>query len=176
MMNGNGDFVALESLSGYHRFRIETRIGGSAQSLDPPCIGTTSESTSELAMPNYRRLYIPGGTYFFTLVTHARRPLFSQASWRTSLRLAIETIQSNRPFTIEAFVLLPDHLHCIWTLPPSDADYSNRWRPHQGRVHRRLSRKRRQGDSKSASLDPTEPNAAFGSDDSGSTPVGIKTT
>ena len=79
-------------------------------------------------MPNYRRLYIPGGTYFFTLVTHGRRPLFSQECWRTALRHAIETIQSNRPFTIEAFVLLPDHLHCIWTLPPSDADYSNRWR------------------------------------------------
>ena len=46
---------------------------------------------------------------------------------RNALRTAIETVRSTRPFTIDAWVLLPDHLHCIWTLPEGDADFSTRW-------------------------------------------------
>jgi len=44
------------------------------------------------------------------------------------LRFAVGSTQRERPFTIDAFVVLPDHLHCIWTLPPGDSDYSLRWR------------------------------------------------
>jgi putative transposase len=79
-------------------------------------------------MPEYRRYYVPGGTIFFTVVTHERRDLFSQALARDCLRYAIETIRSKRPFDMPAFVLLPDHLHCLWTLPPGDSAYSVRWR------------------------------------------------
>jgi putative transposase len=79
-------------------------------------------------MPNYRRNYLPGGTYFFTVVTHQRRHLFESDRNRQLLHEAIKSIRSKRPFEILAMVLLPDHLHCIWTLPTVDADYSNRWR------------------------------------------------
>jgi putative transposase len=87
-------------------------------------------------MPNYRRVYVPGGTLFFTLVTNQRQPLFQEARWRQVLREAIK-IQDDRPFTIEAIVLLPDHLHCIWTLPPEDVDYSTRW----GRIKEEFTRR-----------------------------------
>ena len=79
-------------------------------------------------MPNYRRAYVAGGTYFFTLVTHRRRPLFAEERWREALRSAFETIQMVRPFTIAAIVLLPDHLLCVLTLPQGDTGYSIRWK------------------------------------------------
>ena len=79
-------------------------------------------------MPNYRRNYFPGGTYFFTVVTHQRRPLFERSRTRVLLREAIQDIHKKRSFTTVAMVLLPDHLHAIWTLSEGDADYSTRWR------------------------------------------------
>ena len=77
-------------------------------------------------MPNYRRWYVPGGTYFFTVVTHERRPLFAEDGNRKRLGEAMQKIQSKRPFTDFAWVWLPDHIHCIWTLPAGDCDYSQR--------------------------------------------------
>ena len=44
------------------------------------------------------------------------------------MRDAIEHVRKRYPFSIEAMVLLPDHLHCVWTLPEEDYDYSTRWR------------------------------------------------
>ncbi len=79
-------------------------------------------------MPNYLRNYVPGGTYFFTVVTYGRLPLFEQEQNRTLLHNAIQIVCLKRPFTIVAMVLLPEHLHCVWTLPEGDADYSLRWR------------------------------------------------
>ncbi|WP_425398251.1 REP-associated tyrosine transposase [Aeoliella sp.] len=79
-------------------------------------------------MPNYRRRYVPGGTYFFTAVTHERRQLFLHESARRLLRCAIETVQESYPFHMFAVCLLPDHLHCVWTLPEGDTNYSMRWR------------------------------------------------
>lgn len=78
-------------------------------------------------MPEYRRSNVAGGTYFFTLVTHQRKPLLLHPPVRAALREAIEYVRANRPFTVEAWVLLPDHLHCIWTLPAGDAGFSKRW-------------------------------------------------
>ena len=78
-------------------------------------------------MPNYRRAYVPGGTYFFTVVTYQRRPLFDVELNRTRLGDVIRSCQSEFPFTIDAMVLLPDHLHSIWTLPTGDANFSKRW-------------------------------------------------
>ena len=78
-------------------------------------------------MPNYRRWYIPNGTYFFTVVTQERRPILTTERGRTLLRAAIEREQAKRPFDFFAIVLLPDHLHAIWTLPGEDSDYSTRW-------------------------------------------------
>jgi putative transposase len=79
-------------------------------------------------MSDYRRWYVPGGTLFFTLVTYRRRPLLTEPLARRCLRQAIQIVRAKRPFAIPAFVLLPDHLHALWTLPHGDADYSVRWR------------------------------------------------
>ena len=77
-------------------------------------------------MPNYRRAR-HDSTYFFTLVARDRQPVLCEQVVRLLLRQSIEKLRVKRPFRIDAWVLLPDHLHCIWTLPDSDTDYSARW-------------------------------------------------
>jgi len=76
----------------------------------------------------YRRTDIPGASYFFTLVTEQRQNLFIHDENIELLRESFRQIKQKRPFIIEAAVIMPDHLHCIWTLPDNDADYSTRWR------------------------------------------------
>lgn len=78
-------------------------------------------------MPNYRRANITGGTYFFTANTFRRLPVLTEPPVRAALREAIRQTRATHPFDIDAWVLLPDHLHCIWTLPEGDADFSIRW-------------------------------------------------
>jgi putative transposase len=77
-------------------------------------------------MSNYQRCR-DGSLYFFTLVTEGRRPLLTEAPARLALRRAIEQVRQRHPFSIHAWVLLPDHLHCLWELPPGDRDYARRW-------------------------------------------------
>ncbi len=79
-------------------------------------------------MSDYRRWRVSGGMYFFTIVTQGRRPLFQDAAHRARLRQAIRQVRSRLPFDIFAIVLLPDHLHTVWSLPSGDANYSTRWR------------------------------------------------
>ncbi|MEQ9360055.1 MAG: transposase [Coleofasciculus chthonoplastes F2-STO-03] len=79
-------------------------------------------------MTNYRRNKIEGGTYFFTQVTHHRQPWLCQDISRFLLRAAFLKVREKYPFQIDAIVLLPDHIHCIWTLPPNDSNYATRWR------------------------------------------------
>ncbi len=76
---------------------------------------------------DYRRNYVPGGTYFFTVVTLGRRRFLTSEIGRCCLRRALLREKERRPFRILAIVLLPDHLHTVWTLPEGDADYSLRW-------------------------------------------------
>jgi len=78
-------------------------------------------------MSFYRRAQTTGGTYFFTVVTYHRRPLLIQPESRRILHETINQVRKAYPFDIDAWVLLPEHLHCVWTLPPSDADFSTRW-------------------------------------------------
>lgn len=77
-------------------------------------------------MSNYRRNRVPGGTYFFTVNLHDRTSdlLITHID---ALRAAVRVVKQQRPFHIDAWVVLPDHLHCIWTLPAHDDDYSSRW-------------------------------------------------
>ena len=75
----------------------------------------------------YRRAATSNASYFFTMVTYRRQPILCDEAIRNALRAAIETVRATRLFVIEACVLLPDHLHCIWPLPESDADFSTRW-------------------------------------------------
>ena len=79
-------------------------------------------------MSNYRRWRVEGGTYFFTIVTHDRRPLLTTEWARKCLRDAFHRVRQLRPFKVVAIVLLPDHLHTIWELPRGDSDYATRWR------------------------------------------------
>ncbi len=79
-------------------------------------------------MTNYRRAHYPGGAYFFTVVTYRRRKILTLPESRQFLREAIEQTQEKYPFRIDAWVLLEDHLHCIWKLPDSHSDFSVRWR------------------------------------------------
>jgi len=77
-------------------------------------------------MPQYTRAYLPGGTYFFTVaLLERRRALLVEHI--DDLRAAFRAVRMHWPFRTEAIVVLPDHLHCIWTLPAGDADFSNRW-------------------------------------------------
>ena len=78
-------------------------------------------------MSNYRRSYIPGGGWFFTVNLQNRH---SDLLTRhiDHLRAAIACAKRKRPFQINSWVVLPEHMHCIWTLPEGDSDYSGRWR------------------------------------------------
>lgn len=77
-------------------------------------------------MTNYLRPRVAGGCYFFTVALAQRRS--SMLVDRIDLlRACFRHTHLQRPFTIDAIVVLPDHLHCLWTLPESDADYSHRW-------------------------------------------------
>ena len=79
-------------------------------------------------MPVYTRLFRPGGTFFLTLVTEARAPIFADQPARDLLHSAIERCRQLHPFTLDAFVCLPDHLHLLITMPEGDADFSIRIR------------------------------------------------
>mgnify|MGYP001301553393 FL=1 len=86
----------------------------------------------------YRRLKIPGATYFFTVVVHERRPIFHDAVAAGVWLAAIAEVQRKRPFDLTAFVILPDHGHFIWTLPDGDSDFSTRWMLIKSSTRRRL--------------------------------------
>jgi len=77
-------------------------------------------------MSDYRRWFVPGGTYFLTIVTYGRRPILTTQIGRSLLRASIQKIRYGRPFELLATVLLPDHWHLILSLPPGDRDYSSR--------------------------------------------------
>ena len=74
----------------------------------------------------YRRARVPGASYFFTVVAWRRRRILCRPEMR--LRAALREELRTRPFVLDALVLLPDHLHCLWTLPPGDSDFPERWR------------------------------------------------
>ncbi|MFH1573950.1 MAG: transposase, partial [Acidobacteriota bacterium] len=78
-------------------------------------------------MPDYRRWYEPGGTYFFTVVTYSRHRFFDRPLSRRLLRQAMRSVAEEMPWETIAIVLLYDHLHVLWTLPPGDGDFSGRW-------------------------------------------------
>ena len=77
-------------------------------------------------MPSYIRAKVPGATYFFTVTLQDRssRTLVDQVA---ALRSCFREVRQRHPFHIDAIVILPEHLHALWTLPPGDADFSTRW-------------------------------------------------
>ena len=79
-------------------------------------------------MPEYHRALVSGGTFFFTVVTYKRYPVFAEEPVITLLHKCFQIVASEYPYTMDAIVILPDHLHCIWTLPDNDSDFSTRWK------------------------------------------------
>jgi putative transposase len=88
-------------------------------------------------MPHYGRAYIPGGSFFFTVALLERRQHLLTDNI-TALRESFRSVRAKYPFRIDAMVVLPEHLHCIWTLPTGDADFSTRWRLIKGRFARAI--------------------------------------
>ncbi len=84
-------------------------------------------------MPEYRRPIAHGATLFFTVVTNFRRPILTNPAALSFLRIAFGEERAHHPFEIDAIVILPDHLHCLWTLPADDTCYSLRWSAIKGR-------------------------------------------
>ncbi len=68
-------------------------------------------------MSRYKRSH-EGQLYFFTVVTHHRRPILTTDIGREALRTAIQAVRADQPFSITAIVLLPDHLHTVWGTSP----------------------------------------------------------
>jgi len=77
-------------------------------------------------MPNYIRANAAGGTFFFTvnLQDRSSRVLVDRIS---ELRACVRDVRERHPFLIDAMVVLPEHVHALWTLPAQDADFSTRW-------------------------------------------------
>lgn len=93
-------------------------------------------------MPNYRRYRVPGRTYFFTVnLLERKRDLLVRHI--DDLREAVRATKRERPFHIDASVVLPDHMHAVWTLPPGDDDFSNRWKSIKIRFVQKLPRTER---------------------------------
>ena len=78
-------------------------------------------------MATFRRSTTPGATYFFTLNTYGRQRVLTEEPFYRALKNAMRDVKAKHPFITNAFVVLPDHMHWLWTLPPGDADYSRRW-------------------------------------------------
>lgn len=97
-------------------------------------------------MSDYRRLRISGGCWFFTVNLEDRRSDLLVRHVDT-LRAAVRTVRLTRPFRIDAFVVLPDHLHAVWTLPDGDDDFPTRWRL----IKKAFSRRLPAGEPRSAS-------------------------
>jgi putative transposase len=88
-------------------------------------------------MVHYRRSRSPGATFFFTVALRDRRA-DTLVRYVDSLRNAMRHERARRPFTVDAMVVLPDHVHAVWTLPSGDSDYSGRWRSIKSGFVRRL--------------------------------------
>jgi putative transposase len=93
-------------------------------------------------MPNYRRAFIPGGCWFFTVNLLDRRQTLL-VDHVAALREAVAATRQSYDFTIQAFVVLPDHLHAIWSLPPDDCDFSTRSRLIKTRFAKSLPKRER---------------------------------
>jgi putative transposase len=100
-------------------------------------------------MSNYRRAFVPGGCWFFTVNLLERRNTLL-VDRIDALRDAVERTRKSYPFVIDAVVVLPDHIHAVWTLPPGDADFSTRWRLIKNRFAKALLKRERLSDVRKA--------------------------
>jgi putative transposase len=87
-------------------------------------------------MSNYLRSFVPGGTFFFTVALAQRGDNDLLVREIELLRDSVRATRATHPFEIVAWVVLPDHLHAIWTMPPNDHNYSVRWAAIKSRFSR----------------------------------------
>ena len=79
-------------------------------------------------MPDYRRAWHPGGTYFFTVNLLQRHDNDLLTRHIETLRTVVKSVRLRHLFWIHGWVVMPEHLHCVIELPPNDADFATRWR------------------------------------------------
>ena len=113
------------------------RVTGNRRPGFSPANDLSTTPTHDMPMSTYIRPRIKGASVFFT-VTLAHRGSDLLIREIELLREATRQTKSERPFEIDAWVVLPDHLHCVWTLPEGDADYSTRWGAIKSRFTRAL--------------------------------------
>jgi len=94
---------------------------------------------SKSSMRTYTRAFTPGGTFFFT-VNLADRSKALLTNYIVELRESVRKVRDTHPFHIDAMVVLPEHLHAIWTLPSGDTDYPSRWALIKAGFSRKLSK------------------------------------
>lgn len=92
---------------------------------------------------------IEGASYFFTVVTFKRIPILAADHAASEFIAAVSTVQAAHPFKLDAHVILPDHLHMLWTLPEHDSDYPTRWRQIKSTFTRRIDKPGRETASES---------------------------
>jgi len=98
-------------------------------------------------MTNYNRYFLPGGTYFFT-VNLAERDKTTLINHVDDLRGVFAEVKQEQPFAINAIVILPDHLHAIWTLPEGDSNFPDRWRKIKANFSQLIPKGERLSDSR----------------------------
>ena len=125
-------------------------------------------------MPSYRRNFGKGGTYCFTVVTYKRQRILNGAAI-TILRESFRECMNEKPFTIEAIVVLPEHIHCIWKLPAHDSDYSARWKAIKSSFTKKYINRIGKPTVKPTESMQKKVKRAYGRDDSGNTRLGTKT-
>jgi len=100
-------------------------------------------------MTEYRRIYVPGATWFFMVNLDQRRGNHLLVENIDLLRTAFRHVKEKRPFQTNAAVIMPNHLHCIWTLPTNDADFSIRWNLIKGFFSRHMGKGEKISESRS---------------------------
>ena len=101
-------------------------------------------------MTEYRRICIPGASWFFTVNLAERKGNQLLIDKIDLLREAFEYTKQRHPFRMDAVVVLPDHLHCIWTLPPHDSDFPKRWNMLKGDFSRNIEKNERISSSRNS--------------------------
>jgi putative transposase len=143
--------LRLKSFSSARQRSRLPAAGGTSKEFRPTHASACSglRRGQSFGMPDYLRYRVPGGTYFFT-ITLLERGGDLLVRHINVLREAVRRTRAERPFHIDAWVVMPDHIHCVLTLPPGDADFSNRIKAIKIRFSRGVPRTERRSEVRAA--------------------------